>query len=496
MSYDLKLSKTCDNKVVWDDHIVEDDLQTVILGVPITNTNVVVRVNDFKLEKDYQDEVFLKEDVSSQVTGTNKMFIVTNGPIYNGLKLNTLASRLSEVIVRIKITEEDVSGQFTGIENYFYTQARPLMRFNNFDFNCFVNTTDVEVKINGNLLTTDEITSVDSSTGKITLVITPLVTDEVLITYYYKAKITELNAIQSRVIIKELPEIGQEVIVAYYSRQSKGWHIENSDRALIERSQDIVFYREYNTDRFFARLEDVSSQFTGIERTFQTENYPLLPLFQNFRTTPDETLNNAALVYINGVRVPVAKISSEDGVLTLHQTPNKTDLVQVSYYYQEQYEPDRISLDYYVNSTYCDKCSKYSDLLDYSIDKLGHYEKVIEENKLTQDLKKIIRTILGSDPVATWYGTEFEKIIGTKMFSQITVTKITDQIVTALSKLKSVQIQQEEYQKVTGNEFLDTISKIDVKESLTIPTLFTADVSVVTQAGRQISTFEPIQTKG
>ena len=62
--------------------------------------------------------------------------------------------------------------------------------------------------------------------------------------------------------------------------------------------------------------------------------------------------------------------------------------------------------------------------------------------------------------------------------------------------MKSVQIQQEEYQKVTGNEFLDTISKIDVKESLTIPTLFTADVYVVTQAGRQISAFEPIQTKG
>lgn len=496
MSYDLKLSKTCDNKVVWDDHITENDLKTVILGLPITSTNIIVRVNDFKIQKDFQSEVLLKEDVSGQVTGTNKMFIVTNGPIYDGLKLKHLSTRFEDVIVRIKVLDEDVSEQFSGTEDYFYTQGRPLMRFNEFDFNCFVQTSDVEVKINNSLLTTEDISKIDSSTGKITLFSPPLSTDVVTVTYYYKAKVVELNALQSRVVIKELPKIDQEVFIAYYSRQNAGWHIETSERALIEKSQDIVFYKELNTDRFFIQLEDVSEQFTGTEMSFQTGNFPLLPLFQNFRTSPDETLNNAVLVYVNDVRVPVAKISSSDGKITLHQIPSNTDVIKVSYYYQAEYEPDRISIDYYVDSIYCDKCSKYSDLLDYSIDKLGHYEKVIEENKLMQDLKKIIRTILGSDPVATWYGTEFESIIGTKMFPEITKTKIIDQIVTALSKLKSIQIQQEEYQTVTGNEFLDTVSKIFVNESITIPTLFTADVSVVTQAGKQISTFESIQTKG
>ena len=145
---------------------------------------------------------------------------------------------------------------------------------------------------------------------------------------------------------------------------------------------------------------------------------------------------------------------------------------------------------------YCDKCSKYSDLLDYSVNKLGAYEKVIEENKLIQDLKKIVRTILGSDPVAKWYGTSFESIIGTKMFVEITKAKIANDISVALSKIKSAQIQQEEYQEVTDNEFLDVVTKIDVQQSVSDPTLFIVDVDVSTQSGRLVSVNEIIQTKG
>jgi hypothetical protein len=496
MSYDLKLTNVCNNKIVWDDHILEDDLKTVILGVPITNTNVVVRVNDFKRQKDSQTEVLLREDISLQVDGLTKTFFVAHGPIFNGLKLGQHATRTDDVVVRVKVEEEDVSEQFTGVENFFYTQGRPLLRSDEYDYNSFLTQDDVKIWLNGIELVNEQIVTVDSTTGRITLNFVPEQTDVVTITYYYRAKVESINAIQSRVIVRELPKLGQEVKIAYYSRQNNGWSIQNSKRAMIENSQDIVFYNEQNTNRFFVTLENVSSQFDGFTKTFQTVHYPLLPLFQNFATTPDETLNNAALVYVNNVRVPVAKISSEDGVITLHQTPKKTDTVQVSYYYQSQIEPDRISVDYFVSSTYCDKCSLYSDLIDYSIDKLGKYEKVFDDNKLMQDLKKIVRTILGSDPVATWYGTDFDTVIGTKMFPEITVAKITDQIATALSKLKSAQIQQEQYQKVTGNEFLDVISKINVQQSISDPTFFVAEVSVITQAGRLISTAEQIQIKG
>jgi phage baseplate assembly protein W len=496
MSYDIKLSKICDNKVVWDDHVVENDLKTVILGVPISNSNVTVRINDFKRPVDYLAEIMLREDLTSQVTGTNRTFFVSQGPIYNGLKLNQLATHFEDVAVKIKVVDEDVTGQFTGVEDFFYTQARPLLRANLFDFNSFITFDDIIIKVDDVIINSDQIVSVDAKTGKIQLNFIPLITNIITITYSYKAKITELNAQQSRVIIKEFPKLGQEVTIAYYSKQNDGWYLKTSDKALIERSQDIVFYRSRNTNRFFVSKENVSSQFTGVEKVFYTQHYPLLPIFQVFKTTPDETLNNAALVFINNVRVPVAGISSEEGKITLYQIPKDSDIVEVSYYYQSVIEPDRISVDYFVESIYCDKCSKYSDLLDYSVDRLGKYEKVFDENKLSQDLKKIIRTILGSDPVATWYGTSFELIIGTKIFPDITKTKIINEFVTALSKLKSIQIQQEEYQTVTDSEFIDTVSKIDVQESVTVPSLYTADIGIITQSGRLVPITENIQTRG
>jgi hypothetical protein len=496
MSYDIKLSKVCDNKVIWDDHIVENDFKTVILGVPLSSSNVVVRINDFKRSKEQQTELLLREDVSAQVSTSNRTFFVTQGPIYSGLKAGKLATRPEEIIVRLKVTEEDVSKQFTGVEDYFFTQARPLMKSNNYDFNGFVDVKDIEVKINGIVLTDDKIKDIDSKAGRIQLKQIPTVNDIVLITYFFRAKIKEFDALQARVVIKELPKLGQEVKIAYYSKQNDGWSIENSKRALITRAQDIVFDRNRNTNRFFIEKENVSNQFTGIEKQFFTMYSPVLPLYQMFESTLDNTLNNAVVVYLNGDRIPVAGIVPDTGKVILYQRPQTGDIVEVSYYYETELEPDRISVDYYVDSVYCDKCSKQTDLLDYSIDKLGQYEKVFDESKLIQDLKKIVRTILGSDPVATWYGTNFESIVGTKAFPDITKTKITDELVTALSKLKSAQIQQEEYQKVTDNEFLDTVMKVDVQQSVSDPSLYTVDVDVSTQSGRLVSVKEVIQTKG
>lgn len=496
MSYDLKISKTCDNKVVWDDHIVENDLKTVQLGVPISSSDVVVRVNDFKIDKDYFTEKLLHEDVSNQITGTNKDFYVSNGPIYDGLKQNKLAQRFDNVIVRIKVTE-DVSEQFTGDEDYFYTQGKPLMKSNNFDFNCFVQPNDIEVYINNVLLGQENIDNLDFTTGKVVLKITPSSTDTVVVIYCFKAKIQNLDSLQSRIVLKELPKTGNEIIISYFSKKSDGWLLKTSENSLIERSQNIVFYKEHNTDRTYVNNEDVSLQFTGTEKSFQTKNYPILPLFQDFSTTIKETLNNAVSVYINGIKVNVAGVSSENGIITLFQTPKLTDIVKVSYHYKSSIiEPDRISVDFFISSTYCDKCSVYSDLIDYSINKLGNYEKVYDENKLIQDAKKIIRTILGSDPVAYWYGTEFDKVIGTKMFFDITSTKITDQIVNALSNLKSLQIKQEEYQKVTSNEFIDTISYVDVTDEASVPGLYNVKIGLITQSGKLVSIQETINTKG
>jgi len=496
MSYDIKLSKVCDNKVVWDDHIVESDFKTVELRIPVSNSNMVVRINDFKRSKEFQNEFLIREDVSSQVTGSNNTFFVSKGPIYSGLKLKKLETRKENIIVRVKVTDEDASGQFTGIENYFFTQGKPLLKSNNYDFNSFLEKKDVQITLNGVLIEASQIDNIDPRTGRIQLNFIPITTDIVKITYYYRAKIKEFDAQQSRVTIKEIPKSGQEVFIVYYSLQNDGWYLQASKRGLIQRTQDIVFYRNKNTNRFFINKEYVSNQLDGTNKQFVTSSFPILPLYQVFSSLYADTLNNAVIVFLNDVRIPISGIDPEKGLITLFQTPKTTDVVQISYYYEEDLIPDRISVDYYTDSTYCDKCSKYSDLIDYTIDKLGKYEKVFDENKLIQDLKKIVRTILGSDPVATWYGTTFDKIIGSKSFPEIIKTKIASEIYTAFSKLKSAQIRQEEYQVVTDNEFLNVIQSVSVEESTAYPTLYEVKVELVTQSGRLVAFQETVQTKG
>jgi hypothetical protein len=626
MSYEFLLKKVCDNKVIWDDHIVEDDNKTVVINVPLINQDVVVRINDFERPRDFLNEILLREDISSQVTGSNRTFFVSQGPIYNGLKLGQLATRFQDVVVKVKVTNEDVSEQFTGVENYFFTQSRPLMKSNSYDFNSFIDVNDFQITKNGRpyspgfatspksctdievlietysliagdyfyidgsdttnqtlelikgntlanydsfqvdssqkqlglsiipstyasisslisinnlnvgdkfytsddsdtaipslaiakaflttipLATNDSfevgmgntiiylaqtvrysatrIESFDAITGRISFKEKPIISDVITITYFYQAQITNVNALQSNVTIKQLVQVGQDVKISYFSQQSDGWYLKNSTKAVIPGSQDVVFRSNKKTNRKFVENEVVqgslgTTNFTGSERTFFTKYFPLLPLFQTFESTSNNTLNNAVIVTINGAIYPVAGVNSATGEITLYQYPKPTDIILISYYYQTDLISDRISLDYYVNSTYCDKCSDYTDLIDYTIDQLGQYKTIKDSDKLIQDLKKIIITVLGSDPVATWYGTDFAAMIGTKIFPEITKTKILNEIVTVLSKLKSAQIQQEEYQTVTNLEFLNTIKSTSITQSTSDPSYFTVNVNITTQA--------------
>jgi hypothetical protein len=560
MSYDFKLAKTCDNKVIYDDHIVESDFETVRIGMPIVSPySVKVRINDFERSKDFKNEILLKEDVSNQVTGTNKTFFVSQGPIFNGLKLGQLATRFDDVIVRIKVVDENAGyfngtvGQFTGVENFFYTQGKPLLKSNDYDFNSLLDTSDVTIKVNDVAITVNKIQDFDAKTGRIQLTFNPLSTDKVTISYYYRAKIAQLVSLQSRVTIKQTPLLGQEVKIAYYSSQSDGWSLVKAPRTLIPSAQDIVFDRGKKTNRFFIQNEDVTFQFklasiqhrVGIdvynsimmmiihgatlgeiqaqypnanitqveydlmqantntqlveqaEKAFKTRYSPILPLNQVFANTYLDTLNNAAVVMINGVSVPNSSIDSKNGIITLYQRPDpQIDVVTINYYYQTDLIPDRISIDYYVESTFCNKCSDYSDFIEYTINSIGQYITVRDEAKLVQDLKKIVITRLGSDPIATWYGTDFSTAIGTKVFPDITKTKIGNQLYSALSNLKAAQIKQEEYQTVTDREFLNTIQDMSITQDTSDPSLFFADINILNQSNKIIPTSQSITLEG
>jgi hypothetical protein len=336
------------------------------------------------------------------------------------------------------------------------------------------------------------IEEIDAVSGRVQLNFIPLLADTVTVTYYFRASIKTLDAFSSTIVLKQKPVLGQEVDVAYYSRVNDGWYLKDSTRSMLPGAKDVVFYRSKNSSRSLALKEDVTDQFTGVENYFQTEHYPILPLYQQFGSTFEQTLYNSLTVFINSEKTQIMRLDAQRGLVALYVKPQPGDIVECTYYYENNVIPDRVSVDYSVDRTYCQKCAQHKYLLDYIVDVLGNYARVKDEFKLKQDLKKIIVTIKGSDRVALWYGTIFETIIGKKLLPEYSKTRISGEIVEALSKLKNAQIKQQDYQEVTDREFLDFIQSLTVEQDSVDTTYYKATVDVVTQAGTGFTTTQPI----
>ena len=485
MSYDKSLVRECDNKIIEEDQIVREDHQTVVLKKSMkTSDSTVVRINDFRRLRGSLTETLIMENVSDQFDGTNRIIYVTSGPIYNGLKLAQYATHRDDVTVKMKVVDEDVSEQLTGTEDYFITQGIPLIRSKTYDFNTEIEVDDIEVKINGDIVEDADIVNIEPISGRVQLSEPPLVSDTVTISYYFKAKIDELDAVNSKIVIKETPAADQEVTIQYFTRNNNGWYTEKNETSLIENALNIIFFEKLNTQRTFIEREDVSSYFTGTENEFFTVHSPLLPLNQSFVETPADTLNNAIIVWINNEPVKVTGVDPETGWVKIVLTPHDDDLVEASYYYEADVTQDKISVDYVVDPNQCDKCKVNSDLIDYTLNPLGKYNTVRGIDKLLQDLKKMIKTVLGSDTIASWYGTNLETMIGTKQIAEFVETKITGEIVNTLETFKTVQIKQAEYQEVTDQEFLEYIESVIVTQNETEPLLYNIQVNVVNKAGQ------------
>lgn len=505
MSYDIKLNRSCDHRV-YEDQITDIDRLTVILNkTMVSASDTTVRINDFVRPANFITEEILREDVSDQITVTNNRLNYTNPtgvvitvarpPIMDGLKIGNMSSNFEDITVRIKVTEEDVSSQFTGDEIYLVTEGKPILRDSEYDYTYEgISGKDVTVTVNGFVV---DVVNITAKIGVIQLKYKPIAGDTVKVTYRFKAAVKTINSEEGVVVLKEMPLLGQEVKIAYFAKINDGWYTQKSSRSYLPNASDVVFYKNKNTDRSIAVLEDDSEWFQNQTANdnplvFRTKHWPLLPLFQNFQSTPSNTLNNAITVFLNGKKTPVADINPNDGYVKLTVRPTTTDLVQATYYWQNERVVDRIGVEYTVAEQSCSKCRGNKDMADYCVNPIGSYLTVDRENKLIQDLKKIIVTILGSDKVATWYGTTFEKMIGQKMLFDYTKTRISGEIIEALTRLKNAQIKQEEYQEVTDNEFLDFISGIVVTQSEEDASYYSAEVAVVTQAGTAFVINQPL----
>ena len=480
MSFDLKLRKVCDHRVYNEEHIVDYDNRTVITTYPIVNKYITVKVNGYPFPQQNKIEKLVIEDLTI-FTGTNNSFVVST-EIYNGLNLNQLATQKSSMQVQIKVVDEDNSSQFTGTENWFITQHIPLLTEFNFSEN--VSATDVIVNING---VPTEVSDVDAMTGRITLKQIPLLTDIITTTYFFKASIDSFNALAGRITIKEYPTSTQQVKVQYFSRQNNGWQF------VFDNQNKIKFDQERTTNRVFVDKENVSSQFDGIKTVCKTQYYPLMPLKATITTSPIETLPNSVLVSVNGIQSFPKYVDALHGFIYFFTPPSSTDIVLISYYYKNDVIPDIIITEYQTSSNTCPKCTTFGYVDDFEYDPTGNMITVENEEKLVQDVQKIVSTIKGSNTEHTWYGTNLENLIGYSLLPDFVKSQISVEIQSAIRDIKDMQVKQADYQTVTAREFINSINNLIVQQDTTDPSYWQTKTDVVTQARSIAQITESIQ---
>jgi phage baseplate assembly protein W len=479
MSFDLKLRKTCDHRVYNEEHIVDADYITVYPKTPMINRDIVVKLNGYPIVSNQKIESYTIEDLTGYFTGTQNSFVLSRS-IYDGLNLRQLANNKNSVVVQLKVTDENNSFQFTGVENWFITQHIPLLTEFNFSGN--LSPSDVTVKVNGNAV---DVTDIDSITGRITLRDYPLSTDLITVSYFFKAKVKSINALSGVVIIEEYPTATQQVLVKYFSLQDNGWKLKDGN---------IVFDKNRKTNRLFVLDENVSSQFDGENKVIKTTNYPLMPAYNfDLHTQPLQTLPNSVQVKINGDDESVEYVDPIKGFVFLFKAPLKTDIVTISYFYQDESTPDIIILEYQTGIETCPKCMWLGYVDDFEFDPTGNFITVENEEKLVQDVRKLISTVKGSNTEHVWYGSNLENLIGYTLLPDFVKAQISTEIQNALRDLKEMQVKQSEYQEVTTREFINSIRNLNVIQDTSDPTYWKVETEIITQARTNAELIETIQ---
>ncbi len=119
---------------------------------------------------------------------------------------------------------------------------------------------------------------------------------------------------------------------------------------------------------------------------------------------------------------------------------------------------------------------------DITIGTDGSVKIVLDNDKLLQDVLKIILTPQGSNRFYKWYGSALsERIIGTVLSPFTTEVEITRSIEESLNNLMYLQQNQSRFQYVSAPETIAAISSIYSERTEDDPRVYNIYVSVLTK---------------
>jgi phage baseplate assembly protein W len=122
--------------------------------------------------------------------------------------------------------------------------------------------------------------------------------------------------------------------------------------------------------------------------------------------------------------------------------------------------------------------------------KNGALVRVIDTEKLVQDILKICLTPAGSNPFSPAYGSFISRtLVGSALDSSILIQIGKSQLTTALENLKTLQgLQLKSFQRMSAGEQLATIQDISIFRSDIDPRVFNIQISVLSKGLTRVST--------
>ena len=122
---------------------------------------------------------------------------------------------------------------------------------------------------------------------------------------------------------------------------------------------------------------------------------------------------------------------------------------------------------------------------DLTITSKGELKPVFNDNKLRQDLLKILLTPLGSNPNYPWYGSPLsEKTIGKALDPAILNMEMTTAIQYAINNLIELQKRQiKDGQYASPSELIGQILDINLAPSIYDARQFNISITVATRRG-------------
>lgn len=126
----------------------------------------------------------------------------------------------------------------------------------------------------------------------------------------------------------------------------------------------------------------------------------------------------------------------------------------------------------------------------------GDLKKVIDSEKLIQDILKLCVTTAGTNPLIPWYGSFLSRtIVGTAMDTTMLIQISKSQLNSALENLKNLQdLQVKTFQNVTADEQISAILDISVVRNNNDYRLFDVQIKALTKGLKPITTAFRVST--